>query len=251
MSRKNHKVIDGKLLQTDKKYSHLKLKQKEKIAEWMYLETRAYYEKNYVFPDDKHLDEVVSKVYDRIGSADIWIPYGEVFRHYRKKRSDINKRVRRTLNQHEEREKDTVCFMNMCMIYDDEGNVLALDKKNDSYTGTTFPGGHVEKNEVFQEAVIREIKEETGLEIKNPHFCGVYHWMKSGVHNVLFLYKTSEFSGSIECSEEGPVYWIPLEEFKRKELATGMEYVLQILESSEINECCMHLENGKYIGTLY
>ena len=53
MSRKNHKMIDGKLLQTDKKYSHLKLKQKEKIAEWMYLETKAYYEKNYTFPGDK------------------------------------------------------------------------------------------------------------------------------------------------------------------------------------------------------
>ena len=35
MSRKNHEMIDGKLLQTDKKYAQLKLKQKEKIAEWM------------------------------------------------------------------------------------------------------------------------------------------------------------------------------------------------------------------------
>ena len=40
-------MIDGKLPQTDKKYAHLKLKQKEKIAEWMYMETRNYYEKNY------------------------------------------------------------------------------------------------------------------------------------------------------------------------------------------------------------
>lgn len=40
---------------------------------------------------------------------------------------------------------ETVCFMNMCMILDGKGNVLALDKVNDSYTGTTFPGGHVEK----------------------------------------------------------------------------------------------------------
>lgn len=39
--------------------------------------------------------------------------------------------------------------MNMCMILDGEGNVLALDKVNDSYTGATFPGGHVEKNELF------------------------------------------------------------------------------------------------------
>ena len=61
LSRKNHKMIDGKLLQTDKKYSHLKLKQKEKIAEWMYLETKAYYEKNYTFPGDKQIGDVISK----------------------------------------------------------------------------------------------------------------------------------------------------------------------------------------------
>ena len=72
LSRKNHKMIDGKLLQTDKKYSHLKLKQKEKIAEWMYLETKAYYEKNYTFPGDKQIWDVISKVYDRITDADIW-----------------------------------------------------------------------------------------------------------------------------------------------------------------------------------
>ena len=31
-----NKMTDGKLLQTDKKYAQLKLKQKEKIAEWMF-----------------------------------------------------------------------------------------------------------------------------------------------------------------------------------------------------------------------
>lgn len=189
MSRKNHKMIDGKLLQTDKKYSNLKLKQKEKIAEWMYLETKAYYEKNYTFPGDKQIGDVISKVYDRITVADIWIPYGEVVKHYKKKRADINKRVRRSLNQHEEKKTETVCFMNLCMVQDGKGNVLALDKVNDSYTGTTFPGGHVENGEIFTKAVIREVYEETGLTIENPLFCGVYHWNKSGTHHVIFLYK--------------------------------------------------------------
>lgn len=45
MSQKNHKMTDGKLLQTDKKYAQLKLKQKEKIAEWMFQVTRDYYKK--------------------------------------------------------------------------------------------------------------------------------------------------------------------------------------------------------------
>ena len=63
-------------------------------------------------------------------------------------------------------------FMNMCMVYDEHGRVLALDKVNDSYTGTTFPGGHVEPGELFFQSMIREVWEETGLTIENPEFRG-------------------------------------------------------------------------------
>ena len=56
---------------------------------------------------------------------------------------------------------EKVIFMNMCMVYDKEGNVLALDKVGKGYSGTTFPGGHVEPGETFKESVIREIFEET------------------------------------------------------------------------------------------
>lgn len=109
MSRKNHEMIDGKLLQTDKKYAQLKLKQKEKIAEWMFQATRDYYMKKYTFPNDKHLEEVVDIVYEKIEDAEIWIPYGEVFKHYKSKRSDINKRIRRSLNEKEESRIEKVC----------------------------------------------------------------------------------------------------------------------------------------------
>ena len=36
---------------------------------------------------------------------------------------------------------EKVIFMNMCMVYDKEGNVVALDKVGKNYSGTTFPGG--------------------------------------------------------------------------------------------------------------
>ena len=210
MSRKNHKMIDGRLLQTNKKYSQLKMKQKEKIAEWMFQATRDYYMKKCTFPSDKHLEEVVDE-------------------------SRIEK----------------VCFMNMCMIQDHKGNVLALDKVNDSYTGTTFPGGHVEANEIFQKSMIREVWEETGLTVEAPKLGGLYHWHKSGVHYVITLYKADKFTGDLKSSEEGRVYWIPLEELKTKELATGMKHVLKILESEQVDECYMHLEADGYVGDLY
>ena len=38
---------------------------------------------------------------------------------------------------------EKVIFMNMCRVYDKEGNVVALDKVGKNYSGTTFPGGRV------------------------------------------------------------------------------------------------------------
>ena len=136
MSQKNHEITDGRLVQNDKKYSHLKLRQKEKIAEWMFQETKDYYTKKYTFPNDKQLSEVVDKVYERIEKAGIWIPYGEVFKHYKSKRSSVNKRVKRLFNEKGEKRIDQVCFMNMCMICDNAGNVLELmesDQVNECY----------------------------------------------------------------------------------------------------------------------
>lgn len=219
--------------ETDKKYAQLKLKQKEKIAEWMFQATRDYYTKNYTFPNDRQIEKVVDTVYEKIEEAEIWVPYGEVLRHYKSKRAAINGRVRKALNEKEENRSEKVCFMNMCMVQDDKGNVLALDKVNDSYTGTTFPGGHVEQNEIFQKSIIREVWEETGLTIESPKLCGLYHWHEDGVHSVIMLYKAEKFTGELKSSEEGQVYWIPLEELKTRELATGMKYVLQILGSDQ------------------
>lgn len=145
---------------------------------------------------------------------------------------------------------ETVCFMNMCMVQDAKGNVVALDKVNDEYSGTTFPGGHVEKDEIFADSMIREVKEETGLLIRNPMLCGVYHWVEDDIHSVIFLYKATEFSGTLQSSEEGKVYWTPLDTFREKNLAVGMEAVLKIMESSTINECYVCLEGDGYVRNL-
>lgn len=59
------------------------------------------------------------------------------------------------------REEKTI-LTNMCMVYDDCGNVLVEDRRNPEWPGITFPGGHIEHGESFVGSVIREVKEETG-----------------------------------------------------------------------------------------
>ncbi|MBQ7919755.1 MAG: NUDIX domain-containing protein [Lachnospiraceae bacterium] len=146
---------------------------------------------------------------------------------------------------------EIVTLTSMCMISDDNGNVLVLNKVNNSYTGITFPGGHVEKGEPFTSAIIREVYEETGLHIKHPILCGIYNWMyEDGSRYIVMIYKTSEFTGELKSSEEGEVFWIPLSEFGHMNLAEGMSEVLEICQEDEFAEVFMYQEKGQWIEML-
>lgn len=103
---------------------------------------------------------------------------------------------------------EKVILTNMCMVYDKDGNILVQDKKNKNWGGVTFPGGHIEHNENFNDSVIREVKEETGLDIKQPKLCGIKHWTWSKRKRyIVLLYKTNDFSGNLHSSDEGEVFF--------------------------------------------
>ena len=94
---KNHEWVDGKLLQTNKKYSHLKQKQKEKIYQWMYEAYRSKNEELKKYPDQRDDDKILFSVMEKIEQAEIWIPYNEIEKHYRSIRQNLRKRLTREL----------------------------------------------------------------------------------------------------------------------------------------------------------
>ena len=56
---------------------------------------------------------------------------------------------------------------NMCLVKDKDGRVLLQMRTKHDWPGWTLPGGHVEKGENLVQSVIREVKEETGLDVRN------------------------------------------------------------------------------------
>ena len=131
---------------------------------------------------------------------------------------------------------EPVVWMNMCMLEDGEGRVLALDKVSGSYRGTTFPGGHVEPGESFKDAMIREFYEETGLTLLDPVLRGIYHWNVGELRNVGLMYKATAYTGELRSSEEGRVYWIPGEEYVKRPLAPGMTAVWRMMHEDAVQE---------------
>lgn len=132
-----------------------------------------------------------------------------------------------------------VILTNMCLIEDGQGNVVMQirDPKRYSWSGYALPGGHIEAHEGLVESVIREVKEETGLVIKNPQLVGMKHWYtKEDERYLVFLYRTSEFEGDIHSTNEGEIKWVSRKDLPNLDLAYDMLNLLRVFEEENLNE---------------
>ncbi|MDF2963592.1 MAG: ADP-ribose pyrophosphatase [Paenibacillus sp.] len=98
------------------------------------------------------------------------------------------------------------------VVLNQENKILLI---NGPKRGWEIPGGRVEEGESLSSAVIRETKEETGIEIEIINFCGIFQNVKGSVCSTLFLGRPvgGEFQTSNESYEIG---YFPIEEAMKK-----------------------------------
>lgn len=144
---------------------------------------------------------------------------------------------------------EKVEFTNMCMICD-KNKVLVIDRKKNDWPGITFPGGHVELGESFTDAMIREIQEETGLNIHSPQLCGIKDWYENDCRYVVLFYKTSCFDGELRSSEEGEVHWEDIGNLPNLKLSLDMEDMLRVFTEDDLSEFFYYLKDDQWVYDL-
>lgn len=77
-------------------------------------------------------------------------------------------------------------------------NILVMFRKNQGKEYYVFPGGGVEKNETIEEAVLREVKEETTLDVKVNKLLYHHHYINDSDQ---FFYLCSYISGFPKIGE--------------------------------------------------
>ena len=109
----------------------------------------------------------------------------------------------------------------MCMVYKDDGSFLVENRVKKDWPGLTFPGGHVEDEELIADAVIREMKEETGLEVSNLEPRGYIEWNEFGddARHLAMLFKTKSYKGKLTSSKEGNIFFIKENEIENYPLS--------------------------------
>ena len=77
--------------------------------------------------------------------------------------------------------------------------------------GWEMPGGIVEEGESLKDAAIRETKEESGIDIEDLKFCGIFQNVNKSICNTLFLAKPT--GGTLTTSPESlEVGFFPIEQ---------------------------------------
>ena len=133
--------------------------------------------------------------------------------------------------------EESAIFTTLCMLTDDNGNILVEDRKDTDWPGICFPGGHVEPGESFTEAAVREMREETGLTVLDPRLCGVKQFQtKNNARYVVFFYKATQWTGTIQSSDEGEVFWISKKELSNYRLVDDFEDMIKVMEDDTLNE---------------
>ena len=143
--------------------------------------------------------------------------------------------------------EENCILTNMCMVYDGD-RILVQRRRKSDWTGIVFPGGHIEPKESFVDSVIREVKEETGLDISNVQLCGVKQWThrEGKFCYIVFFYKTNCFSGELKSSDEGEVFWINKNDLGNYTLADGFDSMFGVFESDCHSENYWWFENGEW-----
>ena len=123
----------------------------------------------------------------------------------------------------------------LCLIHKGDSYLLQDRVKND-WRGYTLPGGHIEPGESIVEAVIREMKEETGLDIKQPRLCGVKQFPIEGGRYIVFLFETEQFEGVLNSSDEGTMHWVDAEDLSSVNLVNDFDDLLEVMLTDTLTE---------------
>ena len=123
------------------------------------------------------------------------------------------------------------------IIYSADGRMLIGRKRaGKSMAGFwEFPGGKVEENEDPESAVLREIKEELGLEISIDALYSDYlfHYPTRTIHFLFF--KCQHLSGKPELQDHDRIEWVKVDELTAYQFSPGDEPVVKTLLGNHKN----------------
>lgn len=121
---------------------------------------------------------------------------------------------------------------NVAFILNEKGELLVERRKNEPAKGTLdLPGGFCDIGESAEEGVVREVKEETGLEVTQAKYIFsipnvyLYSGMDIRTLDMFFVCEVKDTNALKAGDDAAECMWIPLEEIHKEQF--GLRSVRQ------------------------
>lgn len=103
------------------------------------------------------------------------------------------------------------------LIKDEKVAVIKYNKDNKKSEYYDIPGGKIENGETSKQTAIREMREETGLEVKNLRYKGkmIIEYPDRIIDFDVFI--SNEYEGELKEAEENIAEWIEINSLLQKE----------------------------------
>ncbi len=141
----------------------------------------------------------------------------------------------------------TLCYA----VRDNKTLMLYRNKKENDYHEGKWNGlgGKLEQGETPEECAVREMKEETGLDVEKLHLKGMITFpMFDSVDDwYVFLFVIDEFSGELIDSPEGHLEWIDNDKLFDLNLWDGDRYFLPWLYQDKFFSAKFNYDKGRFI----
>jgi len=146
-------------------------------------------------------------------------------------------------------------FTTLCYI--EKGNKYLMlhriskkkDGNKDKWIGV---GGHFEKGESPEECLLREVKEETGLELTSYQFRGIVTFISDEwPDEYMCLYTADRYMGGIGNCDEGELVWVEKEKIMDLNIWEGDKIFLKLLmENQPFFSLKLEYKGDKLVNTV-
>ena len=143
-------------------------------------------------------------------------------------------------------------FATLCYVRRDNKTLMVhrIKKENDMHQGKwNGLGGKLEPGETPEECAIREIREESGLEVKHLVLKGLLTFPLFAKNEdwYAFVYVVDQVEGDLIESPEGILEWVDNDKILELNLWEGDHIFLPWLERSGFFSAKFVYDNGQYI----
>lgn len=113
-------------------------------------------------------------------------------------------------------------------IIESNGKILLMKRNHKPFNQFWgIPGGHIDKGETAEQAVIREVKEETNLDFEPKFFVEAEEYFEEEDWHASATFFTGKGKGDVKISQEHTEFkWFTQDQIKKMQLAFNHKKIL-------------------------